>query len=85
MEQIFSMCEGMSTATNNDDVLGHLQGRLAELAKMRECGEVCLELRDAARWSEREVREIREDMELISVEVTEIVVRIAMMRREKSV
>jgi hypothetical protein len=75
----------MSTATNNDDVLGHLQGRLAELAKMRECGEVCLELRDAARWSEREVREIREDMELISVEVTEIVVRIAMMRREKSV
>ena len=75
----------MSTTTNNDDVLGHLQSRLAELDKMRECGEVCLELRDAARWSEREVREIREDMELISVEVTEIVVRIAMMLREKSV
>lgn len=85
MEQIFSMCEGMSTTTGNDDVLGHLQGRLAELDKMRECGEVCLELRDAARWSEREVREIREDMELISVEFTEIVVRIAMMLREKSV
>ncbi len=67
------------------NVLGHLQGRLAELDKMRECGEVCLELRDAARWSEREVREIREDMELISVEFTEIVVRIAMMLREKSV
>jgi hypothetical protein len=67
------------------NVLGHLQGRLAELAKLRECGEVCLELRDAARWSEREVREIREDMELISVEFTEIVVRIAMMRRRESV
>ena len=67
------------------NVLGHLQSRLAELAKLRECGEVCLELRDAARWDERQLRGIREDMELISVEVTEIVVRIAMMLREKSV
>jgi len=78
------MCEGMSTTTNNDDVLGHLQSRLAELDKLRECGEVCLELRDAARWDERQLREIREDMELISVEVTEIVVRIAMMRKSCS-
>lgn len=67
------------------NVLGHLQGRLSELAKLRECGEVCLELRDAARWDERQLRGIREDMELISVEVTEIVVRIAMMRRRESV
>jgi hypothetical protein len=71
--------------SNSDDVLGLMQGRLAELEKMRECGEICLELRDVMRWSEREVREIREDMELISVEFTEIVVRIAMMRRRESV
>jgi hypothetical protein len=74
------VCVCVTTMSRND-VLGLLQGRLAELEKMRECGEICLELRDVMRWSERQVREIREDMELISVEFTEIVVRIAMMRR----
>jgi hypothetical protein len=62
------------------DVLGHLQARLTDLGRLRECGEVCLTLRDFARWDERQLREIREDMELIDAEVVEIVVRIAMMR-----
>lgn len=80
-----NVCDSLFYMSNSDDVLGLMQGRLAELEKMRECGEICLELRDVMRWSEREVREIREDMELISVEFTEIVVRIAMMRRRESV
>jgi hypothetical protein len=67
--------------SDDDNVLVMLQGRLAELDKLRECGEVCLELRDVAGWDERQLREIREDMELIRVEFVEIVVRIAMMRK----
>ena len=61
-------------------VLGTLKERLMELGRLRECGEVCLKLRDVARWDERQLREIREDMDLIDAEVVEIVVRIAMMR-----
>ena len=69
------------TMSDDDNVLVMLQGRLAELDKLRECGEVCLELRDVVGWDERQLREIREDMELIRVELVEIVVRIAMMRK----
>ena len=72
------MCVCVTTMSRND-VLGLMQGRLAELDKLRECGEVCLELRDVVGWDERQLREIREDMELIRVEFVEIVVRIAMM------
>ena len=74
------MCVCVTTMSRND-VLGLMQGRLAELDKLRECGEVCLELRGVAGWDERQLREIREDMELIRVELVEIVVRIAMMRK----
>ena len=67
----------MSAAT-----LWLLKGRLDELERLRECGALCVGLAGVMRWSERQMREMREDMSAIDVEFTEIIVRIALMRRE---
>jgi hypothetical protein len=61
---------------STSDELYRLRERLNELENLRECGEVCLNLRHVVRWNETQLREIYEDMDLVNAEFTEIVMRI---------